>query len=94
MIYVLVLLAFLGIPLAHADATDDHFLAALDRHGITYFSRDNAIFAGHLVCQKIGEGMDRNQLAQAIADQTALDNYRAGFFVGISIAAYCPWLHR
>ena len=37
-------------PLAHADPQDDAYLNELGAHGITYYSSDTLINAGHLVC--------------------------------------------
>jgi hypothetical protein len=37
-------------PLAHADPQDDAYLNELGAHGITHYSSDTLINAGHLVC--------------------------------------------
>ncbi len=77
-------------PAAHADATDDAFIAALDAKGITYESRQAAINSGHTVCHQLDVGQTPEQIAQDVLNSSHLDGYHAGYFVGVSIRAYCP----
>jgi hypothetical protein len=91
----LVLLALLGplvaaAPIAHADATDDAFLAALKAKGIQYGSPDKASVAGHEVCDELAGGKTPVQVASTVQSNSSLDGYHAGYFVGVSIRAYCP----
>jgi Protein of unknown function (DUF732) len=79
-----------GIQVVRADPIDDKFLAALQSHGITYRSPEAAIAAGHLVCTELDQGQPKSQVAQDVIDQTDLDPYHAGYFVGASVGAYCP----
>ena len=75
---------------AHAAGSDDSFLAALKGKGINYESPETAIKSGHLVCEKLDSGEAPEQVANDIISKGKLDSYHAGFFVGVSIRAYCP----
>ncbi|BBZ49245.1 DUF732 domain-containing protein [Mycobacterium heidelbergense] len=91
----LVLVSVLG-PLAavaataHADATDDAFLAALTSKGIHFGSPQKAFVAAHEVCDELGNGKTPVQVASTVQSNSDMDGYHAGFFVGASIRAYCP----
>ncbi|CQD19644.1 hypothetical protein BN000_04602 [Mycobacterium europaeum] len=85
------LLGLLGpTATAHATATDDAFLAALTAKGINYESPETAIRSGHLVCQELDSGQAPEQVANDVMNNSHLDGYHAGYFVGVSIRAYCP----
>ncbi|MGD1173017.1 DUF732 domain-containing protein [Mycobacterium seoulense] len=77
-------------PTAHATAADDAFLAALTAKGINYESPETAIRSGHLVCQQLESGEAPQQVANDVMSNSHLDGYHAGYFVGVSIRAYCP----
>jgi hypothetical protein len=84
------LLGVLGAaPVAHATA-DDAFLSALTAKGINYESPETAIRSGHLVCQELESGKSPQQVANDVMTNSHLDGYHAGYFVGVSIRAYCP----
>jgi hypothetical protein len=89
---VVVLFSVVGVaaPTAHADAVDNNFLAALSTKGINFASGQNAIAAGHQVCDELDQGRQASDVANDVMNQTNLDGYHAGFFVGVSIAAFCP----
>ena len=76
-------------PTVRADPNDDKFIPALQSQGITFQSPEAAIAAGHLVCTKLGQGETENQVAQDVINETDLDPYHAGYFVGASVGAYC-----
>lgn len=78
------------IPIAHADAADDAFLAALTAKGIHFGSPEKALVAAHEVCDELGNGKSAAQVASTVQSNSDLDGYHAGFFVGASIRAYCP----
>ena len=61
----LALFAPLGaVSTAHADTADNKFLAELKTEGITdHVSPSHAIEAGHMVCQKLSDGMTPNEVA-------------------------------
>jgi hypothetical protein len=85
-----VLLATLGAPSAHADAVDGNFINALNSRGITFASPQAAIAAAHEVCDELDGGRSSSDVANDVMQQSSLDGYHAGFFVGVSIAAFCP----
>ena len=90
---VVALLSAVGAaaPNAHADADDSgKFPGALSSRGITFGSRQAAIGAGHEVCDELDRGMQASDVANEVMTQSNLDGYHAGFFVGVSIAAFCP----
>lgn len=85
------LLGVLGAtPAAQATGSDDAFLAALTAKGINYESPDAAIHSAHLVCQELDSGAPPQQVANDVMNNSHLDGYHAGYFVGVSIRAYCP----
>ena len=78
-------------PTAHADAVDSsNFLGAIGSKGITFASGQSAVVAGHEVCDELDQGRQATDVANDVMSQTNLDGYHAGFFVGVSIAAFCP----
>jgi hypothetical protein len=79
-------------PTAYADAAVDHsnFLGALSSRGITFASGQGAIVAGHEVCDELDQGKQASDVANNVMTESNLDGYHAGFFVGVSIAAFCP----
>ena len=79
-------------PTAHADyaVSGSNFHGALTSKGITFASRQSAIAAGHEVCDELDQGMQASDVANNVMTQSGLDGYHAGFFVGASIAAFCP----
>jgi hypothetical protein len=83
-------LVAVAIPTAHADAVDNNFLNALQSKGITFASAQAAIQAGHQVCDELDQGKATQDSANDVMQQSSLDGYHAGFFVGVSVAAFCP----
>ncbi|GAB4927312.1 DUF732 domain-containing protein [Mycobacterium avium] len=83
---------------AHADPADDDakFLAALSSQGITYTSPEVMIAAGHAACTELDRGETPARVAwdvmrnKDVLTGSNLAAHHAGFFVGASIAAYCP----
>lgn len=69
---------------------DDRFLAALDSHGIQYANPQWAISGAYLVCGELDAGAQPQAIATQIEQNSNLDDWHAGFFIGASIAAYCP----
>ena len=66
------------------------FHGARSSRGITFASRQAAIAAGHEVCDELDQGRQASDVGNDVMTQTNLDGYHAGFFVGVSIAAFCP----
>lgn len=89
-----VLLALLGplaVATAHADTTDDKFIAELKSEGIVdHVSNAHAIEAGHFVCVKLDNGMSPSDVANDVLNSSSMPAYHSGFFVGAAIDAYCP----
>jgi hypothetical protein len=83
-------LAGLAAPSARADAVDDKFLAALKSHGVNVDTPQRAIVAGHEVCDELDLGRQKPDVATEVMQNSNLDSYKAGYFVGVSIAAFCP----
>ena len=88
---VLSAVAVLFAAPASADETDDAFVAALDNYGIDV-NGDTAIAHGHAVCAALDRGQDSGLLAMKLMHDTKLNlsSKQAGFFIGASVAAYCP----
>lgn len=76
---------------ARADTTDEVFLLTLDRQGIGYPSRAYALRAGRSVCADLDAGLPVNAAVLTLARVSYLSLYEAGFFVGASVAAFCPY---
>ena len=92
---VAVVVALLGplaaVATAHADTTDDKFLATLRSEGITdHISSAHAIEAGHFVCVKLDNGATPADVVNDMLNSSNMPVYHSGFFVGASIDAYCP----
>jgi hypothetical protein len=75
---------------AAADQTDDAFVAALAKNGIAMSDRNTAVSMGHTVCAGFDKGEASTALAMRIVKDTDLSPKQAGYFVGVSVAAYCP----
>ena len=82
----------IAAPRAHADYAVDssNFHGALSSRGITFASRQAATAAGREVCDELDQGRQASDVANTVMTQSGLDGYHAGFFVGASIAAFCP----
>ena len=89
-VVALVNLVGVAAPTAHADAVDNNFLAALKAKGINFASPQAAIIAGHEVCDELDLGRQPSDVATDVTKNSNLDGYHGGFFVGASIAAFCP----
>jgi hypothetical protein len=92
LVLVVAMLSLVGVaaPTAHADAVDNLFLLALKAKGINVGSAQAAIVGGHEVCDELDLGRQPSDVANDVTKNSNLDGYHAGFFVGASIAAYCP----
>lgn len=77
-------------PAANADAVDNLFVTAVKNKGIEFATPQAAIVAGHEVCDELDIGKQKSDIASEVMTNSNLDGYRAGFFIGASIAAYCP----
>ncbi len=78
---------------ASADPTDDAFIAALDNYGIDVSDPGTLISHGHGVCAALDRGQDSSVVALKVMKDPKLNistKRQAGFFVGDSVASYCP----
>lgn len=75
---------------AQATSADDAFLAALKAKGINFESPEAVVNSGHTVCHELDSGQTPEQVANNVLSSSSLDSYHAGYFVGVSIKAYCP----
>lgn len=80
----------MAVP-AHADGTDDQFLATVQTVGISFPDRGRAIAAGKWVCEKAGEGTQMADLVKIVESQNpALTEDKAAKFTAIAANVYCP----
>jgi hypothetical protein len=82
--------AAVACPAARADAVDNAFVTAVKNKGIQFASPQAAIVAGHEVCDELDLGKQKSDIANEVMANSNLDGYRAGYFIGASVAAYCP----
>jgi Protein of unknown function (DUF732) len=83
--------ALIGMALpAHADSTDDSFIAALKAAGITFTDPDKAVGAGKWVCDTFKGGTQMPDVVKALQGKNpALGEDKANKFVAIAASAYC-----
>jgi hypothetical protein len=76
---------------ASAALPDNQFAALLNQKGITFSSPAVAVGEANVVCSKIGRGESFTSVLEDLhtADPT-LSQYQAGYFIGASVASYCP----
>jgi len=80
----------LAVP-AHADDTDDAFLASLSSAGFTYNDPAQVIQAAHYVCSAASGGTAMADVAKAMTSKAAaLTEDKAEKFTAIAASAYCP----
>ena len=82
--------ALLTAAPASADQTDDAFVAALDKNGIPVPDAGTAISEGRGVCAGLDKGQGSSVVVMRLLKETNLTAKQAGFFVGVSVASYCP----
>ena len=83
--------AVVMMPAAQADGVDNAFLNALQAKGIKFATPQAAIVACHEVCDELLQGnKQKPDVASTVMTNSQMDSYHAGFFVGLSVTAYCP----
>jgi hypothetical protein len=75
---------------ASADPTDDAFVAALAKDGIVFTDRNAAIAMAHTVCTGIDKNKKTSLLAMRLMKDSDLSLKQSGYFIGLSMSAYCP----
>jgi hypothetical protein len=89
---VMVLAVGLAAP-AHADATDDAFIANLTSSGIDYGAPERAIqVAKTVVCGTLKDNPNASNadVIAKVTDATKWPTNNAAYFTGAAIQAYCP----
>jgi hypothetical protein len=82
--------ALLSAAPASADPPDDAFVAALAKDGIGVTERNTAIAAAHTVCDELDNNQNTSVLAMGLMKDSDLSLRQSSYFVGASMAAYCP----
>ena len=75
---------------ASADQTDDAFVSALAKGGITMSDPNTAVATAHTVCAGLDTNLNASALAMKLMQYTDLSPKESGYFIGLSVAAYCP----
>lgn len=82
--------AGLAVP-AHADATDDSFIASLHAAGISFSDPGKAVGAGKWVCDSVGQGTQMPDVVKTLMSKnSALSEDKANQFAAIAATTYCP----
>ena len=84
------LAALASAGVAGAGTVDDVFITVISEQGIEAPSAEMAIGVAHDVCLVIDDGGDLLDAVSAVYDYTELGFEDSAFFVGASIASYCP----
>ena len=76
---------------AHADSTDDRFVASLQAAGVTFPDPAKVIAAGKWVCQAVGQGTQMVDVVKTIQSKNpGLHGDNAAKFTAIAASVYCP----
>ncbi|WP_245843245.1 DUF732 domain-containing protein [Mycolicibacterium vulneris] len=82
----------MAVP-AHADDTDDAFIASLDQAGITYADSDKAVAAGKWVCTTVQGGTGMSDVVSTLQSKNSdLSEDKANKFAAIAANTYCPYV--
>jgi hypothetical protein len=84
------LAALTSAGVASASTVDDTFISVISDQGIQPPSTREAIGVAHDVCTVLDKGGDLVDAVSAVSDYTELGTEDSAFFVGASIATYCP----
>jgi hypothetical protein len=84
------LAALVSAGTANAGATDDMFISVLADQGIEAPSTEEAVSTALEVCTLFDHGQDLYAATTAVSEYTELGFEDSAFFVGASVAAYCP----
>lgn len=75
---------------AGATTIDDSFINVISDQGIAFTSPAAAVEAGLVVCGLVDDGATPLEAAEVVYQESGLGHRNAGFFVGASIATFCP----
>jgi hypothetical protein len=82
----------MAVP-AHADDTDDAFIASLDKAGITYSDSDLAVGAGKWVCKTLQAPTAMSDVVSGLESKNSdLSDDKAQKFAAIAASTYCPYV--
>lgn len=84
------LAALIGAGTAGATTTDDMFISVLADEGIEAPSTEEAVSTAFDVCAMFDEGQGLYDAVDAVVEYTELGTEDSAFFVGASVATYCP----
>jgi hypothetical protein len=85
------LAGLLAAATAHAGTSDDQFLGALQRQGISFGSPESAVMVANHVCDALGAGMEPADISSNIAGANAnIDRQTALVIVVDAAQSYCP----
>lgn len=84
------LAAFASVGVASAGTVDDTFISVITEQGIEPPSAKEAIGVAHDVCVVFDNGGDLVDAVSAVSEYTELEMEDSAFFVGASVASYCP----
>ena len=84
------LAAFASAGVATASTVDDTFITVITEQGIEPPSVREAIGVARDVCVVFENGGDLAEAVSAVSDYTELGMEDSAFFVGASVASYCP----
>jgi hypothetical protein len=84
------LAALASTGVASASTVDDTFISVITDEGIKAPSAKEAIGVAEDVCSILDDGGDLLDAVSAVADYTDLEFEDSAFYVGASIASYCP----
>jgi hypothetical protein len=82
--------ALLSTAPASADSTDDAFIAALTKNGITVNDRNAATAMGQSVCDDLDRHQKSSVVAMKLKARSGLSLKQSSYIVGVAISAYCP----
>lgn len=82
--------ASISATTASADTTDDAVVAALAKQGIVITDRNTALATAHAVCAGLDKNYKSSVLAMKLVKDTALSLRQSGYFIGVSVSAFCP----
>lgn len=84
------LAAFGTAATASAVVSDATFIDVISEQGIGFTSPAAAVDAGLVVCSLVDDGAVPLEAAEIVYQESGLSRDNAAFFVGASIATFCP----
>ncbi len=82
--------ALLSTGIAGASTIDDTFVSVLEDEGLQPPSTAEAVSTAYDVCAVFDGGGDLYDAVTSVSEYTELGTEDSAFFVGASVATYCP----